>query len=71
MREINGIKFKSLQDLRKLKADALKKELVAVEKKSFELKMKLSFGELKETHQIKFLRRYIATIKTVMNSSNI
>lgn len=71
MKEINGIKIKSLLDLRKADVSALKLELVAVSKKYFELKMKNELNELKETHTLKILRRYIATIKTVINSANI
>ena len=50
---------------------ALRLELVAVSKKYFELKMKNELNELKQTHVLKILRRYIATIKTVINSWNI
>ncbi len=71
MKEINGIKIKSLQDLNKVDMSALRLELVAVSKKYFELKMKNELNELKQTHVLKILRRYIATIKTVINSWNI
>ena len=71
MKEINGIKIKSLQDLRKASKEVLKKELVNITKKYFELKMKNELNELKQTHLLKVLRRYIATIKTVINSWNI
>ena len=55
-------------DLNKVDMSALRLELVAVSKKYFELKMKNELNELKQTHVLKILRRYIATIKTVINS---
>ncbi len=68
MKEINNIKIKSVKDLRNLDLNELKKELLSSEKALFELKMKLDLNELKQTHFIKALRRYIASINTVIYS---
>ena len=59
MKEINGIKIKSLQDLNKVDMSALRLELVAVSKKYFELKMKneLNVYFSCNTHFFFFLRR--------------
>ena len=37
----------------------------------FDLNMKLELGELKQTHLIKFLRRYIAVLNTLANNKTI
>lgn len=59
--------MKEIKDLRKLEVSDLNKELKETQKKLFELNMKLELGELKQTHLIKPLRRYIAVIQTVLN----
>lgn len=63
--------MKSLKELRKLGVDDLKKELIESKKKVYELKMKLAASELKQTHLIKPLRRYCASIQTVLSEQNI
>lgn len=63
--------MKSLKELRKLGVDDLKKELIESKKKVYELKMKLAASELKQTHLIKPLRRYWASIQTVLSEQNI
>ena len=65
MKEIKDLKLQSKENLDKMDQTALRKELIASEKKSFTLKMKLSVGELKQTHLMKPLRRYIAQLKTI------
>jgi len=57
--------MKEIKDLRKLELSDLRKELVDSKKQLFELTMKLELNELKQTHLIKPLRRYIAAINTV------
>lgn len=57
--------MKEIKDLRKLELSDLRKELVESKKQLFELTMKLELNELKQTHLIKPLRRYIAAINTV------
>lgn len=65
MKEIKDLWLKSLKDLEKLEIVDLRKELVSSNKRLFELKMKLELNELKQTHLIKPLRRYIAAINTI------
>ncbi len=71
MKEIKNLWLKSPKDLRKLDLVDLKKEWVDSKKKLFELTMKLELNELKQTHLIKPLRRYIATIHTVVEQKTI
>lgn len=63
--------MKEIKDLRKLEVVELNKELVDAQKKLFELTMKLELNELKQTHLVKPLRRYIAVINTVINEKTI
>ncbi len=63
--------MKQIKDLRKLELADLQKELVSSKKSLFELTMKLELNELKQTHLIRPLRRYIAALKTVMNEKTI
>ena len=63
--------MKEIKDLRKLEVSDLKKELVDAQKKLFELTMKLELNELKQTHLIKPLRRYVAVVSTVINEKTI
>jgi len=67
---MKDLKLKTSKELNSLNEDLLKKELIEAKKQLFNLKMKLELNELKQTHLIKFLRRYIATIKTVAVSKN-
>jgi len=64
------LKLKDNAALRKLDAKALKEELTTNSKKLFELSMKKSVWELKQTHLIKALRRYIARIKTIAREND-
>lgn len=68
MKEIKDLWLKSIKDLSKLDKADLNKELVNSKKKMFGLKMKLQLNELKQTHLIKFLRKYIAALNTVISS---
>ena len=67
MKELKDLKLKTISDLRKLSKKDLKAEIKLSEKNLFILKMKKEAGELKQTHLIKFLRRYIARINTLVN----
>lgn len=58
--DMNEIMQKSIQELIKMRND-LRKEL-------FELKMKNSLRNLKQTHLIKIARRNIARLNTALNS---
>ena len=65
---MNTLKDLKLHDIKKLNAlneAELKTELKSSEKRYFQIKMKKQLGELKQTHIIKFLRRYIARINTI------
>jgi len=57
--------LKDKASLRKLDMKSLKQELVEKSKKLYELSMKKSLNELKQTHLIKALRRYIAIVNTI------
>lgn len=63
--------MKEIKDLRKLEVSDLKQELVDAQKKLYELSMKLELNELKQTHLVKPLRRYVAVIQTVMTEKTI
>jgi ribosomal protein L29 len=65
MKEIKDLKLQSKESLDKMDQTGLRAELVVSEKKYFTLNMKLSLGELKQSHLIKPLRRYIARLKTI------
>lgn len=68
---INKLAMKEIKDLRKLEVSDLTKELVDAQKKLYELTMKLELNELKQTHLMKPLRRYVAVIQTVMTEKTI
>lgn len=65
MKENKDLKLLDIEKLNSLSEVDLKKELKVSEKKYFTIKMKKQLDEVKQTHSIKFLRRYIARIKTV------
>ncbi len=68
MKEIKDLKLQEIKKLRELNEKDLKAELVKSSKGLFALRMKKELGELKQTHLIKALRRYIAQIKTIASS---
>ena len=70
MKEIKDLKLKSFKDLDLMSREELKLELMESERKRFALKMKLELRELKQSHLIKFLRRYIARIRTVASKND-
>jgi len=65
MNNIKDLKLLDIEKLNTLSESDLKKELNISEKKYFTIKMKKQLGEVKQTHTIKFLRRYIARVNTV------
>ena len=67
---MKDLKLKDNASLKKLDAKTLKEELTINSKKLFELSMKKSLGELKQTHLIRALRRYIARIKTIAREND-
>jgi len=67
MKELKDLKLKEISKLNSLSKKELKEEITSSMKNLFVLKMKKEKGELKQTHLIKFLRRYIARVKTIAN----
>ncbi len=65
MKGIKDLNLKSKDEVQKLDEKALKAEYIDSEKRLYVLKMKLATDELKQTHLIKFLRKYVAFLKTV------
>ncbi len=68
MKEIKDLKLQTLEKLNWLNEKDLRNELSRTSKELFTLKMKKELGELKQTHLIKAVRRYIAQVKTVASS---
>ncbi len=68
MKVLKDLKLKNLEQLTKLSKADLQKELDTSSKNLYVLKMKTKLGELKQTHYVKALRRYIARVKTIANS---
>ena len=71
MKEIKDLNLKTANDLNALEVADLNKELVKTQKSLYELTMKLELNELKQTHLIKALRRYIAVINTIASWKTI
>jgi len=71
MKEIKDLKLQELGKLTKLSEKELKTELIRSSKELFSARMKKEVGELKQTHLIKALRRYIAQINTVATSKGL
>jgi len=67
MKELKDLKLKDDSKLNSLDKKELNEEITSSMKNLFVLKMKKEKGELKQTHLIKFLRRYIAKVKTLVN----
>jgi ribosomal protein L29 len=59
------LKLKSSKEIEALDEKGLKAEIMTSAKKLFEMKMKKELNELKQTHLVKPMRRYIAVLKTV------
>lgn len=68
MKEIKDLKLQELGKLIELNEKDLKTELVKSSKQLFVFRMKKQLGELKQTHLIKALRRYIARVNTIATS---
>ncbi|NDK09201.1 50S ribosomal protein L29 [Candidatus Gracilibacteria bacterium] len=65
MKELKDLNLKSKDALNKLSADKLKEELHTAQKNLYVMKMKNVVGEQKQTHLIKPLRRYVASVMTL------
>jgi len=68
MKQLKDLKLKETSKLISLSKKELIKEMTESMKNLFVLRMKKEKGELKQTHLIKFLRRYIAKVKTLANT---
>ena len=68
MKQLKDLKLKEMTKLITLNKEELKKEIALSMKNLFVLRMKKEKWELKNTHIIKFLRRYIARVKTIANT---
>lgn len=68
MKALKDLKLQEFSKLKELSEKDLQKEKIVSAKKLFTLTMKLRVGELKQTHLIKFLRKYIARLNTVLAS---
>jgi len=56
-------------EIRQKSADELKDMLIELRKRQFDLRMQLGTGQLAEQHQLRQVRRDIARVKTVLNTS--
>lgn len=65
MKAIKELKLKDATALSWLADAKLTEEIKWMEKTLFTMRMKLKMWEQKQTHLIKFLRRHIATAKTI------
>jgi ribosomal protein L29 len=65
MKTLKDLNIKTLEALRKLSTEKLNDELKASQKTLYTMNMKLVAGEQKQTHVIKAMRRYIASLKTL------
>ncbi len=54
-------------DLRSKSIDELNKELVALRREQFNLRMQQATGEMTQVHQHKRVKKDIARVKTVLN----
>lgn len=65
MKELKDLKLKDSKKLKDLDMKKLREEIKVASKKMFDLTAKLAVGELKQTHLVKFLRKYIAQLRTL------
>ena len=65
MKELKDLKLLEVSKLRDMSSEDLVKEDKRASKDLFVLTMKLKVGELKQTHLVKALRRYIAKINSI------
>ncbi len=69
MKDIKELKLLSMDKIIALSKTDLSKEVTRSAKNLFVLRMKKETWEQKQTHVIKFLRRYIAKLHTVANNN--
>lgn len=68
MKELKDLKLLEVSKLRDMSSEDLAIEDKRASKDLFVLTMKLKVGELKQTHLVKALRRYIAQVNTIATS---
>lgn len=56
-------------EFRQKTTDELKDMLIDLRKRQFDLRMQLGTGQLADSHQLRHVRRDIARVKTVLNTS--
>ncbi|HEV2362642.1 MAG TPA: 50S ribosomal protein L29 [Caulobacteraceae bacterium] len=56
----------SIDEIRRLTADQLNDQLLALKKEQFNLRFQAATGQLEKTHRARIVRRDIARIKHVM-----
>jgi len=71
MKELKDLKLKDSKKLKVLGIKELREEIKVTTKKMFEITAKLSLSELKQTHLVKFLRRYIAQLRTLEKAKSL
>lgn len=64
MKELKDLALKTPKELQSLSWEKILGELKEKQKLMYSFTMKLSLWEIKQTHKLKFLRRYIARLKT-------
>ena len=69
MKAIKDLNIKSMDAVRKLSGEKLTEELKSSEKSLYTMKMKHMAGEQKQTHVMKVMRRYIASLKTIQTQT--
>ena len=67
MKEIKDLNLKDSKKIDWFKKDDFIAELKNAQKMLYVLRMKLSLSELKQTHLVKFVRKYIARLNTIAN----
>jgi large subunit ribosomal protein L29 len=60
-----------IETLKQKKEDELKKLLIDFKKELFNLRFQKVSGELTKTHRIRYIRRSVAQIKTLLNQKEV
>jgi len=63
--------LKPITDLRSMDYAALNAQMFELRKFQFKMRLTKSSGEMKQSHHIKNLRKYIAQIKTIMHEKKV
>ncbi|MCH8518560.1 50S ribosomal protein L29 [Candidatus Gracilibacteria bacterium] len=67
MKPIKELQLKADDTLTQMDSAGLKQELNDSKKRLYTMTMKLALGELKQTHLMKPMRRYVAYLHTLIN----